>query len=119
MLLISFNCNDKCITYLLTCNKCKLQYVGNTVNDFRLRWNIYKDNNKKDLSKEACMQQHLFGHFSSEGQICFLNKASIIFTDKTDPKDPNKRKHYWRLTLKTMAPRFRMYRMIDSYSLVF
>ena len=32
----SFNCIDKCIIYLLTCNTCKMQYVGKTVDDFRL-----------------------------------------------------------------------------------
>ena len=32
----SFNCSDKCIIYLLTCNKCKMQYVVKTVDDFRL-----------------------------------------------------------------------------------
>ena len=32
----SFNCNDKCFIYLLTCNKCKMQYVGKTVDEFRL-----------------------------------------------------------------------------------
>ena len=50
------------------------------------------------------MQQHLFEHFSSEGHNSFLDDVSIIFIDKTDPKDPNKREHYWRHTLKTMAP---------------
>ena len=29
----SFNRNDKCIIYLLTYNKCKIQYVGKTVDD--------------------------------------------------------------------------------------
>ena len=56
----SFNCNDKCILYLLTSNKCKMQYVGKTVDGLRLRWNNYKDNNRKYLRKEACMQQDLF-----------------------------------------------------------
>ena len=50
------------------------------------------------------MQQHLSEHFSSEGCNSFPDDASIVFIDKTDPKDPNKRKHYWRHTLKTMAP---------------
>ena len=59
----------------------------------------YKDNNRK----ESCMQQHLFEHFSSEGHNSFLDDVSIILTDK-DTKDPNKREHYWRHTLKTMAP---------------
>ena len=49
------------------------------------------------------MQQHLFEHFSSEGHSNFLDDVSIIFIDKTDPKGPNKREHYWRHTHKTMA----------------
>ena len=81
-----------------------MQYVGKTVDDFRLRWNNYKDNNRKYLRKESCMQQHLFEHFSSEGHNSFLDDVSIIFIDKTDPKDPNKRQHYWGHTLKTMTP---------------
>ena len=35
----TFNCNDKCLIYLLTFKKCMLQYVGKTVDEFRLRWN--------------------------------------------------------------------------------
>ena len=37
-----FNCIDKCLIYLLTCKKCMLQYVGKTVDEFRLRWNNCK-----------------------------------------------------------------------------
>ena len=50
------------------------------------------------------MQQHLFEHFSSEGHNSFLDDVSIIFIDKNDPNSPNKREHYWRHTLETMAP---------------
>ena len=100
----SFNCNDKCITYLFTCNKCKVQYVGKTVDDFHLRWNNYKDNNRKYLREESCMQQNLFEHFSSGDHNSFLDDLSIIFIDKTDPKDPNIWEHYWRHSLKTMEP---------------
>ena len=38
----NFNCNDKSIIYLLTCNKCELQYLGKTVDDFCFPWNDYK-----------------------------------------------------------------------------
>ena len=100
----SFNCNDRCIMHLLTCNKCKMQYIGKTTGDFRLQWNDYKYDNRKYLRKESCMQQHLFEDFSSEGQNSFLDDVSIIFIDKTDPKEPNKPEYYWRHTLKTMAP---------------
>ena len=50
------------------------------------------------------MHQHLFEHFPREGHNSFLNDISIIFIDKTDPKDTNKREHYWTHTFKTMAP---------------
>ena len=90
----SFHCTGKCIIYLLICNKCTIQYKGKNFDDFRLRWNNCKDNNTKYLKKEACMQQHLFEHFSSEDHSGFLDDVSIIFTDKTDPRDSNKREYY-------------------------
>ena len=37
-----FDCNEKCLVYLITCNKCLKQYVGQTVDMFRSRWNNYK-----------------------------------------------------------------------------
>ena len=36
----SFKCNDKSIIYLLTCNKCKMQHVGKTVDDFRFVFDV-------------------------------------------------------------------------------
>ena len=42
-----FNCNDKCLVYLLTCNVCFRQYVGQTVEEFGYRWNKYKNNGSK------------------------------------------------------------------------
>ena len=30
-----FDCNEKCLVYLLKCNKCLKQYVGQTVDTFR------------------------------------------------------------------------------------
>ena len=81
-----------------------LQYVGKTVDEFWLRWNNYKMNDKNFLKGQTCMQQHLFVHFASEVHSSFLEDVTIIFINKTDPKDPNWREHYWRHTLKTMAP---------------
>ena len=50
------------------------------------------------------MHAATFKRFASEGHFSFLEDVTIIFINKTDPKDPNRRKHYWRHTLKTMAP---------------
>ena len=51
-----FNSNDKCLVYLLTCNCCKKQCVGQTVDEFRFRWNNYKNNCSKHQRGEICMQ---------------------------------------------------------------
>ena len=32
-----FDCNEKYLVYLLTCNKCKMQYVGQAIDQFRSR----------------------------------------------------------------------------------
>ena len=61
-------------------------------------------NDRNFLKAQTCMQQHLFEHFASEGHCSFLENVTITFIDKTDPKDPNRQEHYWRHTLKTMAP---------------
>ena len=40
------NCDDKCLIYLLKCKVCNKQYVGETTDQFRLRWNNFKDKDK-------------------------------------------------------------------------
>ena len=90
-----FNCSEKCLVYLLTCNKCFNQYVGQTADEFRQRSNNYRSNDTKFQRLEPCMQEHLFSHFLY---------VSITFIDKTDPPDPLRREDYWRQTLKTMVP---------------
>ena len=70
------------------------QYVGKTVDEFRLRWNSYKMNNRNFLKGQTLMQQHLLEHFASEGHCSLLEDVTITFIDKTYPKNPNRRKHY-------------------------
>ena len=66
-----------------------LQYVGKTVDEFRLRWNKYKMNDRNFLKSQTCMQQHLFEHFTAEGCCGFFEDVTITLIDKTGPKDPN------------------------------
>ena len=81
-----------------------LQYVGKTVDGFRIRLNNYKMNDRNFLKGQTCMQQHLFQPFAGEVHYSFLEDVTIIFIDKTDPKDPDRWEHYWRHTIKTIAP---------------
>ena len=97
-------CNDKCLIYLLTCKVCKKQYTGKTVDRFRLRWNNYKESDRKFLRGEEIKQKSLHEHFLSDSHQSFEEDVSISLIDKTDPSDPHKREYYWLRTLKTIAP---------------
>ena len=70
--------------YLLSCKNCGLHYVGSTTHRFRLRWNIYKDNDRKTQWGEEHMQQQLFEHFHLDEQDGFLQDCIINLIDKTD-----------------------------------
>ena len=98
------NCNDKCLVYLRSCKVCGLQYIGSTTDKFRLRWNNYKENNRKAKRGEEYMQPLVFEHFSSNNHNGFLEDCSIAFIDKTDGSDPTGREEYWRRVLKTVTP---------------
>ena len=50
-----FDCMKKCLIYLLTCNKCRKQYVGQTVDTFRHGWNNYRSNSRKHAHGISCM----------------------------------------------------------------
>ena len=74
-------CDDKCLIYLLSCKCCGKQYVRETTDSFRYRWNDYKNNDRNHSRKASCMQEHLFKHFNSMGHNCFLNNVSITLID--------------------------------------
>ena len=77
----NFNCNDKCLVYLLSCKICGLQYVGFTTDPFRYCWNNYKDNNRKAERGVEHMQADLFEHFASHGHNGFLEDYAITLID--------------------------------------
>ena len=100
----SFDCNGKCLVYLMTCNKCKKQYTGQTRDQFRSRWNNYKSKSRSFDRIEQCMREHLYKHFESEHHSGFRDDVSVLLVDNNDGSNPNKRETYWMRTLKTIAP---------------
>ena len=67
--------------YLLTCNMCKMQYVGKTVDDFCLRWLITKTMIGNTLAKKHAWNNIFLEHFSGEDHNGFLDNVYIIFID--------------------------------------
>ena len=88
------NCDDKCLIYLFTYKQCLKQFVGETADALRRRWNNYKNNTRKFLRGGSCMQQHLFEHFQTRGHTGFVEDVCITFIDKADPFIPTKREDY-------------------------
>ena len=99
-----FDCMEKCLIYLLTCNKCRKQYATLTVDTFRYRWNNYRFNSSKHAHGISCMQEHLYEHFCYSEHSGFLKNVSITFIYKTDHSNPLQRENHWKHTLKTFAP---------------
>ena len=89
------DCNEKCLVYLLTCNKYKEQYTGQTTDNFCGRWNNYK-------SKSKSFKRGV--HASEKEHTEFLDDVSITLIDKTDGSNPTNRENYWMQTLKIFAP---------------
>ena len=67
----------------LNCDGNCLIYVGESTDEFCLRWNNYRSNDRKSAQNEACVQENLFEHFKSEGHSGFLGNVSTALTDKT------------------------------------
>ena len=90
-----------------------MQYNGQTNDEFRYRWNNYKDNNKKkSLRGEDHKQARFFAHFQTAGHSGFINDTEIRFIHKTDHSDPTRHEDFWIDTLKTHYPQGRN---IDLY----
>ena len=100
----SFNCDSKCLIYLLSCKVCGIQYVGSTVDRFRFRWNNYKSCQRNAEGGGNPNQNDFHQHFLSEGHNGLISNCEITLIDKTDPSDPTRREFFWMRVLKTIAP---------------
>ena len=99
-----FTCGDKCLVYLLSFTVCGRQYTGQTVDEFRYRWNNYKDNNRKSLRGDEHKQAGFIAHFQSLDHNGFLEDTEITFIDQADSPDPTRREDFSIDTLKTRYP---------------
>ena len=74
-----FDCDLEGVVYLITCKKCGLQYVGNTVMSFRLRFNNHKSSMMRYGKGQRGMGgQKLYAHFYTEshwGSMGFGNSG--------------------------------------------
>ena len=86
-----FDCDSEGVVYLITCKKCGLQYVGNTVTPFRLRFNNHTSSVMRyGRGQRGICGQKLYAHFYTEGHEGLKDlEAQVI--DATDVSRPNER----------------------------
>ena len=103
----SFDCNDKCLIYLLSCKTCCKQYIGNTIVHFRTRWNNYKsDVNRKrwHRKRETKVIANTSNKVITKVINHILKDVEPRLTDKAQASDPTNREFYWMITLRTFYP---------------
>ena len=90
----------------MSCKSCPKQYVGNTTDHFRSRWNKYKRDVRKAESgdMENVKQKFLQNHFLQRDHQGFIKDVEVRLIDKTQASDPTKREFYWMRTLRTLYP---------------
>ena len=92
-----FTCTSTNIIYLITCNKCKKQYVGHTTNQLNTRINHHRSNilNKKSI--------YISQHFNRPDHSISNLKVQPI--DKGDTlQELLKLETFWIKTLRTRVP---------------
>ena len=99
-----FDCNARFLVYLLTCRRCKIQYVCHAMDQLLSRWNNYKSDPVKYGRGGSCVKQHLFNYSCTSGHAGFLDDVSKTFIYKTDPSIHLKEKTIGDVRLKPWHP---------------
>jgi hypothetical protein len=92
----SYSCNSENIIYLITCSKCKKQYVGSTKNPLKVRINHHRSS---IFRKE---KRYISVHFNFPDHNIRNLKVQVI--DSTTSNELLKLEKYWIDTLKTRIP---------------
>ena len=102
----NLNCQSQNVIYLLTCNNCNIQYVGETTTRLNERMNRHR------TATSGC--QHIINHFKDtcvgatfSTQILEKFSGSGYIHNKVCPDARSKRldrEEYWMKTLRTLYP---------------
>ena len=98
----SLSCISENVIYLASCNKCKLQYVGSTTNQFKVRFRNHKSSMK--TNKKTC---EVAVHFNNT-EHCLENFSFVCIEQINDSTNVDSklltREAYWTMQLRTLQP---------------
>ena len=107
-----FDCNEKCLVCLITCNKCLKQYIGQTADIFRSQWTNYKDNS--GIFDRGRLRKSTFTNIFSYQVIQVFCKIPMLLSlirpilghllsMKITGFIPLRQKHLWDLMFKVVT----------------
>ena len=94
------NCDSANIVYLITCSKCKLQYVGETSQQLRERMTGHRS--CINLNKNTPIGIH-FNSIGHDINNFTVTPIEIVQSNKIN--DRRAREYYWQLKLDTIFPK--------------
>ena len=92
----NFNCNSKCLIYLLNCKTYGKQYAGKAVDRFKSKWNNYKTDAIKSANGNiiSCKQQFLQNYILQNSHNGLLVDVELALIDNNQDSEPKKRECY-------------------------
>ena len=88
-------CKLSCVIYLITCSKCKIQYVGKTKQQLKCRVNGHRQSCKNKN------EQIIYKHFNSD---CKFENAKFRIIERTEEANLLSREDYWIKKLMSLYP---------------
>ena len=95
-----FSCTTVGVIYLITCTKCRIQYIGQTSRKFNTRMKEHI------LSIKNCEDNVIGTHFNSTGHS--LDNFSVQIIEKVCPNETHfllERERVWILRFQTVLPK--------------
>ena len=97
-----FTCKTKNIVYMISCNKCNKQYVGETENALHIRMNGHRsDITTKKLDKPVAAHFNQPDHSYEDLRVMGIEK---IEDHNNSRKRRKLRERYWIFELRTLTP---------------
>ena len=103
------NYDDNCLIYLLSCKCCGKQYVWEPTDNFKYRWNNFKDLMIESILVRRTLCKNIYLKILTAWNTTVSLKnlhynLHKTLTVKADDKNPKKREDYWRRTFKAYPP---------------
>ena len=93
----NFSCSSKNLIYLITCNKCKKQYVGYTTKELRTRINHHRSNIRTNQQIYISKHFNLQNHTIADMIVQPIDQAN-------NTTELHKLEQFWINTLHTLVP---------------